>query len=302
MKGTFICRIAASLLALALMAACAPALPETQPAAQPETRQALRAAASPEARTAAPGARVAQSAEFGITLSYPAALAQTAAIEQVAPAPLSADRMFAESHPGYVRIAFGGYALKRAYQLAYPLTAPQVMLFRTADFVSYSSSSPTDFPGARAKLAALLAGEIDPRRCAAPPNSVEDHLPYLPWTNAGQVFCAQLEKLEFGQGSAAGRGIRYLTTFSQGIEPVQDTTVFYTFQGLTDDGQNYVSAVFPVETGVFPPEPPEAPLTNLTNIRSLLAGQITTLNAKAAADFHPSLEALDAVVESIRLD
>src|SRR5690606_23248878 len=126
MKDTFICRIAAGLLALALMAACAPALPETQPAAQPGTHAAESPEALPaktmDADTAAPGTRAVGSAEFGISLAYPETLAQTAAVEQVAPAPLSADRMFAESHPGYVRVAFGGYALRRAYQLAYPLT------------------------------------------------------------------------------------------------------------------------------------------------------------------------------------
>jgi hypothetical protein len=40
---------------------------------------------------------------------------------------------------------------------------------------------------------------------------------------------------------------------------VLESQVFYTFQGLTDDGQFYVAAFFPVQTGIFPIEPPACP-------------------------------------------
>lgn len=43
-----------------------------------------------------------------------------------------------------------------------------------------------------------------------------------------------------------GGGIRYLTQFGQAAGLITNPELFYTFQGLTDDGAYYVAAVFPV--------------------------------------------------------
>jgi hypothetical protein len=88
---------------------------------------------------------------------------------------------------------------------------------------------------------------------------------------------------------------------------VLDQQVFYTFQGVTDDGQFYVSALFPVQTGIFPTEAPACPRCGEPGYdpsvewRTVLAGQLDQLNAQAAADFAPSLPVLDALIESIQI-
>ncbi len=292
MNRTIRWKITAAFLTLLLLAACSKRSTTYLPVVNP---------GNPGVDANAPAARAIQSAEFGVSLAYADALAKSAVVAQVAPAPLDPNMMFADAHPGYVSISFGGYSISRPYQLTYPLRDPQVMVFHTADFAAYGDQT-NGFAGQQAQLGALLAGPLDPKRCTAAPTSDENHLPYLPWTNAAQSFCAQLKALEFGKGTPLhGRGIRYITSYSQAIEPVLDKTVFYTFQGLTDDGKTYLSAVFPIETGVFPVEPqPDEPRTP-DGLRTLLASQITALNSRAPSDIHPSIELLDALVESIVL-
>src|SRR5690606_7370222 len=98
-----------------------------------------------------------------------------------------------------------------------------------------------------------------------------------------------------------------LTHYSQGPDPVLDRLVFYTFQGLTSDGQFYVSAFFPVETGIFPREP--APCSQcgdpdqdpFVEWTAVLRGQLVQLNAQPEEAFAPSLTLLDDVIRSIRV-
>jgi hypothetical protein len=143
---------------------------------------------------------------------------------------------------------------------------------------------------------------VPSERCAKPLID-EPGLPFLPWINRKQTFCAQPEIVEF----QSGRGIRYLSYYSQGINPVLEREVFYTFQGLTSDGQFYVSAFFPVETGIFPTEPPACPKCGDPNYNpfpeweALLSEQLTQVNAQPEDAFEPALQVLDELVESIRI-
>ena len=83
--------------------------------------------------------------------------------------------------------------------------------------------------------------------------------------------------------------------------------MFYTFQGITDDGQFYVSALFPVETGIFPNEAPACPKCGDANYdpfaewTTVLAEQLLQLNALSEESFVPSLTVLDDVVRSVRI-
>ena len=128
-------------------------------------------------------------------------------------------------------------------------------------------------------------------------------LPFLPWVNYQQVFCSQPSVVEFN----SGKGIRYITYFSQGPNPVLDYEVFYTFQGLTDDDQFYISAFFPVTTGIFPVEPPPCPRCGdadynpIDDLNAILGEQLNQLNGLSAQGFSPSLDLLDDVVSSIQI-
>ena len=101
--------------------------------------------------------------------------------------------------------------------------------------------------------------------------------------------------------------MRYLSYFSQGPNPVLDQQVFYTFQGLTDDGQFYVAAFFPVQTGIFPSDPPDCSKCGEPNYdpfvewETIMAEQLNQLNSQAEDDFAPSLIVLDDTIKSIQI-
>jgi hypothetical protein len=245
--------------------------------------------------------------EFGrnVSLSYDSALAPWVDAWTAPAVPVSDQILFAEAQPAHVQIRFHGFHGGRLYDLPLlPLESrmAQVRVFQTADFPGFGDDHPDGFVNQLSALRTLLETGVPSDRCAKPLID-ELGLPFLPWINMKQTFCAQPEIVEF----QSGRGIRYLSYYSQGINPVLEREVFYTFQGLTSDGQFYVSAFFPVETGIFPTEPPACPKCGDPNYNpfpeweALLSKQLTQVNAQPGDAFEPSLQVLDELVESIRI-
>ncbi len=112
--------------------------------------------------------------------------------------------------------------------------------------------------------------------------------------NAQQVFHAQVARLSFG----GGEGIRYLTAYAQGPWPLSDSEIYYTFQGLSADGQYYVSAQFPVRSNILP-ETPDASAVDPATFQTQLDQTVGQLNTLAPEQFTPNLHMLDALVESM---
>ena len=240
-----------------------------------------------------------------ISLSYDSGLVSKVETTTIPAVPFTDQILFAEAHPQYAQMRFPGFLNGIVYELPLlPLENrdAQVMVFRTAEFSGYGDDSPFGFVVQRQALTELLKTGIHPDRCAKPLTD-EFPLPFLPWINATQSFCAQPQIIEFSEG----RGIRYLSYYTQGLNPVLDKQVFYTFQGLTEDGQFYVSALFPVQTGIFPAEPSLCSVCGDPNadpsveMMTLLTAQLTDLNAQAADRFTPPLTVLDQLVQSIRI-
>ncbi len=125
-------------------------------------------------------------------------------------------------------------------------------------------------------------------------------MPFLPLVNATQVMHKQLQYLDFKDG----QGVRYLTEFSQGIVPLNNHELIYTFQGLTSDGKYYVAAVLPVTHPSLPAdgtisgdEPPEFGSDYL----AYLENAANALSTEAANTFTPDLTLLDAVMNSLEI-
>lgn len=245
--------------------------------------------------------------EFGknISLSYDSILAPWVEARSVPPVPVSDQVLFAESQPAYAEFLFLAFQGGRAYDLPLlPLDnrMAQVRILKTGDFPGFGDDSPNGFINQRSALTAVLKTGVSPERCAQPLTS-DPGLPFLPWINMKQTFCAQPQIIEFKNG----KGIRYLSYYSQGPNPVLDQQVFYTFQGLTEDEQFYVAAFFPVQTGIFPTEPPPCPDCSkpeydpFVELTAALAEQLPRLNGQAADEFAPSLTLLDELIESIQV-
>lgn len=132
------------------------------------------------------------------------------------------------------------------------------------------------------------------------PQEVSD-LPFLPTLNEKQIFHTHLQYLDF----KSGQGLRYLTMFSQGIVPVSNVKLIYTFQGLTSDGRYYVSAILPVnhpslqaDETITGSEPPEFS----SDYRVYLENIAAALNPQASGSFIPDLTQIDAMISSLAIE
>ncbi len=115
-------------------------------------------------------------------------------------------------------------------------------------------------------------------------------------------FNAQVAAVSF----ATGRGVRYLTQFNQAVLPVNNQQLIYYFHGLSNDGNNYVEVILPVQAAFLAPDNnPESPLPpggiefNPGNLGSYFPDVAARLNTTPPDQFSPSLTMLDALVQSI---
>ena len=134
---------------------------------------------------------------------------------------------------------------------------------------------------------------------------LQDHqmgqsLPYLPPYNAAQVLHAQVKYLDF----ATGQGVRFLTQYDQGLVPVNNRQLLYTFQGLTSDGKYYLAAVLPVNLAGLPAAEnvtDSLPVDFFDNFPHYLEDTVEMLDQQAASAYTPDLSQLDAMIQSIEI-
>lgn len=128
-------------------------------------------------------------------------------------------------------------------------------------------------------------------------NASEVNLPFLPVFPAAQVIRARAQYVE----TPALSGIAYVTAYRQDASPLLANEFLYTFQGLTADGETYVSAVFPVTAPDFPTEFPADFDYDafIKSINEYFADSIASLNAADGEAFVPALSTLDSIIQSI---
>ena len=106
----------------------------------------------------------------------------------------------------------------------------------------------------------------------------------LPSIDACQLIRSRVAFLNFDGGS----GVRFVSRYATDVSPTTGNDLFYTFQGLTEDGRYWVSVFYPV---------------NVTGLRETTdaAKSTRSINKLAPRSFSPQLEALDAMVRSIKI-
>lgn len=126
-------------------------------------------------------------------------------------------------------------------------------------------------------------------------------LPILPPAEAAQILKVRLDLLKF----RGGKGIRFLTHYAQDDVPVTNAGLFYTFQGLTDDGQYWVAVYYPIAASVLPKTIDDSPESKDFEALSRHYDDYLNKTVEALADektvFTPDLATLDAMVESIEI-
>ena len=273
--------LSGALLAIViLLSACQPAaivtdLQPTLPPAQPSATAVIPATqvpAQPTAVTVTLPAQASTAADNGFTLNL-SGVAQNMTVETVSMPTYS----WWEDAPLYRRVTLQGYPVTdHQYQ-------PRIYIYPAADLVSASVDAANIADNLQALLQTRQAG---------------DKLPFLPLITNVQVMHAQVQYLDFKSGT----GVRFMTMYSNGMAPVNNHDLIYTFQGLTSDGKYYVAVVMPVTH-------PDLPADSLSggsvgvgkDYLNYVANTVTKLNQQPASRFTPDLAKLDALIQSIEV-
>jgi hypothetical protein len=72
-------------------------------------------------------------------------------------------------------------------------------------------------------------------------------IPFLPWADVAQPFRTHGKYIEFRDGL----GIGFVTAYAIEPSPITNRALVYTFQGLTADGETYVSLSFPIAAPIL---------------------------------------------------
>jgi len=214
-------------------------------------------------------------ASTDIVLDY-AALAQTVTLETVAAQPAGADSPWWGAAPQYRLLTL------QAYPVTSHQSKPQIFIYPAGELASANENMD--------KVAAQLQALLQTQQAEVP-------LPFLPLINAQQVIHLQLQNLDF----KSGKGIRFLTMYSQGLVPVNNFELIYTFQGLTSNGKYYIAAVLPVTNPQLPNDPNiNEQLTGVgIDYQNYISQTASLLNEEPAGSFTPDLNKSDALIRSI---
>lgn len=133
------------------------------------------------------------------------------------------------------------------------------------------------------------------------PGKIKGEIPILPPADAAQILKARVDLLKF-QG---GQGLRFVTHYAQDDVPVTNQSLFYTYQGLTDDGRYWIAVYYPVSASVLPKTIDDSPESKdyealQRHYKAYLAKTVKALEDPKTV-FTPDLATLDAMVRSIRI-
>ncbi|MDW7755747.1 MAG: hypothetical protein SCH68_11340 [Brevefilum sp.] len=127
-------------------------------------------------------------------------------------------------------------------------------------------------------------------------------LPFLPAILEQQTFFAHEKNLTFN----GGQGIRYITEYSEGPNPITNKNIIYTFQGLTDDGKYWIAVTLPVSHPILPDEYTTLPEgytqeSLILDYTSYTKDMKDRLSNELPDSFSPSLSILDILIMSITI-
>ncbi len=124
-------------------------------------------------------------------------------------------------------------------------------------------------------------------------------IPYLPGRNAGFILSA---KTKYSSSSNVN-GISYIPYFWQQAHQVDTDNFYYTFQGLSNDGQYYIAAEFPIALSkiTLPKVSNQQLDTNIEVAINYVTQVAQALDRASSNSYSPNLDLLDALFKSIRV-
>jgi hypothetical protein len=235
---------------------------------------------------------VAQPVEVSVdplTISLPPALASGARGIQV-PRADGQDLPYWELTPGHTQLKLEGYPLQGKFH------EPQIYVYPALEYAQL-------VPGAFESMHRLR------NVMNAPGSTSVDQYPAVPFFNAAQVFASNFQTLSFQNGD----GVRFLTEYAQYPAPVNNHELVYHYQGFSSDGEYYIVAILPITAPVLAETSDAAaaipsggvPYPLMTdpeaNMPSYYASVTDLLNATPQDAFTPTINQLDALIQSMRI-
>jgi hypothetical protein len=229
----------------------------------------------------------------GVGFTFDRALGESVSISRVPGEPPDRPHVAAPSPRHLAFTLFGPRA--ESARVPRPIDAGGVVrVYRTEDLPRYAWAS-----GKLEELESLLAARPDlATRTALADDGGIDPLPFVADSSAAQAIIARAQYVDTPDLS----GIAYLTVFRQDVFPFAAADFWYTFQGLSDDGEWYVAVDFIIEAGMFPERVTARDARRVSTARrwaDYVNRSLLTLNEAAPDAFTPPLSSIDALVRSI---
>jgi hypothetical protein len=175
------------------------------------------------------------------------------------------------------------------YPLEDKFHEPQIIVMRTEDLLAVNSG--------------VEAGLDELRQVLQTQPSNLERVPFvMPSFNAAQMITTQIAYIPFGSGQA----VRFVTQYGQAAWPINNTDLFYAFQGLTDDGAYLITAVLPVTHPSLPMDG-ESLIGDdyegfIATYDDYLAATKQSLNTQTPDSFTPGLQALDSMMSTFQVE
>lgn len=223
------------------------------------------------------------SASFGgVSFSFDSALATSAEGKFLAPVPVEQAPALGGGAPESIQFVFDNQTLPQYFDP----NIPQVYVYPVEGLKALDPSVAKGVESLEKMIAAQQA----------PDDASIFVFPLIP---ASQVFHAQTKFLQFGNGS----GFSFVTYYAQDVSPIQPERVFYTFQGITLDGEYYVSVFWHVSSPALPAAPTALSGAEYNKFakgyEAYLNTVIQTLNSLPPGGFDPNLTLLNNMTQSI---
>jgi len=191
-----------------------------------------------------------------------------------------------EVAPAHVKCTLTGYQLPGKFH------EPTLFIYPADEYAQAQSGVAEQID----RLKKILAGSTP----------MKETLPNVPFFNAAPAIAANIKLTPFQNGN----GVRTLTEYAQYYAPINNHELFYHFQGLTSDNKYYIIAILPITAPILAEdEKPEAPVpsggvpipTGVGPDEVYYTSVTQKLNALPPDSYAPSLNTLDALIQSIQV-
>lgn len=284
-------------------------------------RAELRGSVAARARAAGKSA-----SHAGVSFTYDASLASDVKAEVARPEGCGKP---GDVLPTHVAFTLAGYPKPHESPFMQP---PEIRVFPVAEYrralaacekemaATIIGSSPplsyvSDFDDEVRTLKALSAARPGPRALGAwlrkksrGREYLRGRMPLVPMYDVGEALRAKVSYVDFRGGS----GVAFVTQYTIEDTLVSNQALAYVFQGLTRDGQYYVSAAFPVAAPFLPSDYTEREAARLglnqavlsdtkleRRYKNYLARTARRLEALPPGDYRPGLGLLNDLLRSL---